>query len=123
MAVVPRLESIPFPDPRRNAAVDAGADLVIWQEYMTGGFIGFLERLSVSRGDNLLGCNNTWVDFRIDGTLIERVQREISENMPDIYKPEMVVRKKIEFRAHNGDTAAHQFEVIAQGRLCRPLQK
>lgn len=88
---------------------------------MTGGFVGFIDRISVSRGDNNLGNDDTWVDFIVDGVTIERIKREISLNLPDRFNPEQVVRSKVIFRAYNRDSIAHQFEVVVQGRMCRPF--
>lgn len=119
MAVIPKLECIPFPTPRRSVEVATGTELIVWEERMTGNFVGFIDRISVSRGDDLLGCANTWVDFIVDGVLIERIQREISLNLPDVFHPEIVVRRIVTFRAHNGDISDHEFEVVVQGRLCK----
>lgn len=120
MSITPPLECINFPDPRRNESVSAGEDKIIWSENMTGGFKGFVNRVSVSRGDNNLGNDNTYVDLIIDGILVERIKREISLNHPDKFDPPITVENSIKFIAHNGDATAHQFEVICQGILCRP---
>ena len=119
-SVKPKLECIPIPEPRQNIEVAAGEKGVVWEENASGGFKIFIERVSATRGDNNLGNDNTYIDFIVDGVLIERIRREITLNLPDKFKPEIVVRNKVVFRAHNGDDESHQFEVIVQGRMCRP---
>lgn len=120
MSTAPRLERVPWPTPRRHVTIPAGEDKIVFEDHMTGEFVGFIDRISVSRGDNELGCDNTWVDWKVDGVLIERIKREISLNLPDKFDPPHVVRKKTVFTAHNGDSSDHEFEVVVQGQLCRP---
>lgn len=118
--VVPRLESITIPTPRRSAGIAAGETKLVWAESLSGGFVAFIDRISVTRGDDELGNNNTYVSFQVDGVEIEKIRREISLNLPDRFDPPIVAEKWIKFYAHNGDIEEHQFEVLVQGCLVRP---
>ena len=121
MSVIPRLESHTIPSPRRHKNVAPGEYKIIWEESMSGGFIAFIDRVSVSRGDSELGNNDTYVSFQIDGVEIEEIRREISLNMPDRFDPPIVAEKWIKFYAYNGDSVEHNFEVVVQGSIVKPV--
>lgn len=119
-----KLDCRSFPEPRRHVLVLPGERKLVYRQTMNGGYVGFIDRITVTRGDDgLLGSQDTYVDFIIDGTLKEQVRREISLNAPDIFDPPLLVRKAVVFWGYNGDTSSHYLEVVVDGQMCRPIRK
>ena len=113
-----------FPVPRRHVLINPKEKKLVYIQRMNGGYVGFIDRITVTRGDDgLLGSQDTYVDFIIDGTLKERVKREISLNNPDIFNPPLLVKEEVIFYGYNGDTVKHFLEVVVDGQMCRPIER
>ncbi len=104
---------IPFPNPYvGNQQVGPGEIKEVWRLDVNGGYAGFVEQVS---------CDwfaNTYIEFIIDGVLIEKIQRDIPINRPEPYNPPLVAVKSIRFVVHNESLLDHAFGILTKGRLC-----
>lgn len=78
-------------------------------------YFGFLERVANR------WYNDTYLDWKIDGKLIERVRREfaIVGREPYILEPPFIIKKELRWLGKNDSSASVTLAVMCDGRLCR----
>lgn len=102
-----------FDDPYQYKTVKAGETATVYSRRVLGKYVGHITQLS------LAWYSSTYVDWIVDGVLLERFQRAIPFTTPKEFNPPITVKKKIDFIAYNGDTSDHAFGVLCDGFLKR----
>lgn len=108
-----KIKCIDFPNPYQYLQVNVGETKEVWRMDVNAGYAAFIERLA---------CDwfaTTYINFIVDGKLIEKVLREIPINDPEPVEPPIVAVKQIRWIAHNESSLNHEFGVLTKGRLCR----
>ena len=59
---------------------------------------------------------NTFIDFIVDG-FVERIQREIPINNPEVFDPPILCRSFVKAVGYNNDSIDHAFEFYIDGYL------
>lgn len=111
-----RIVSIKFPQPYQKKTVNAGETKVIYELPITGGYVGFIDKLAID------WYAHTYINFRVDGTTIEKIERRISFASFEVFDPPIIARKSIKFIVVNEDTEEHIMAVLCDGLLSKPLQ-
>lgn len=102
--------------PETPFEIKPGASGVIYEFELPPEFVGFIYKLASA------WYANTYIDWEIDGNLIERLKRKIGDiKDPEVFNPPIFVREKIKFTAYNDDSASHSFWVLCDGLLRRKI--
>ena len=112
MRLAPPVVCYKFPTPYQYAEVPAGEKKIVWELKVTGGYTGFINKVSC---DWYKSCFWEW---SVDGVLIEKVEREVSVTEPDEFSPPIIARKWIRWIYYNKDTVDHVVGVMLDGELC-----
>jgi len=108
-----------FNQPYRFRTLQPGEKVIIWEEPITGDYLGFIDNI----GNNWFPY--TYIDFIVDGELIERIQKVTGELEGYAFQtrpvnPPIVAKKFIRWIAVNQDVDAHVFEVYCGGYYAKP---
>lgn len=95
--------------------IQAGESAVVYQ-YDLSGMVAFISYVGVK------WYANSHIDFTIDGTLREKIERTIGNfvsptSQPEYYDPPIIAKNQILFKAYNQDTTEHKFEILCDGAL------
>jgi hypothetical protein len=130
LSVTPRLEMQQFPEHYAYALVESGETKTILYIRMTGGFVGFIERIACNWTEGSAPpATRTIHKLIIDGFTRE-IDYEIQINKPYTYDPPIVVREYIRWITTNNDvpytsegtakTGAHFYGIMIDGVIARP---
>jgi hypothetical protein len=114
----PYLEREAFPEPYRyvKEGVDPGENAVVFYLTIPRGSVGFISKVAIDV------YSDTYVEFRIDGRLVENTRRtvlEVESFTPETYDPPLVVEKWVKFTFFNNSTATVYPGVLCNGEIVK----
>ena len=97
--------------PYHHIIVPAGGNAVIY-DLRPEPYIAFIRYVANS------WYPHTYLEWRIDNELIERIERQIgSADNPHEFRPEYVVQNSCTVRVFNNDTVTHSFWIVMDGSI------
>lgn len=131
MSVTPELEYTQFPEHYAYALVESKEKKEVFYLPMTGGFVGFIERLAFDwqEGEDP-PVTQSVIELIIDG-FTRKYYYEMQINNPYVFDPPIVVRNNVRVIVTNNDiphtssageakTGAHYYGIMIDGTMARP---
>ncbi len=99
-----------FTKPYQYATIAAGQSGTVFTLNVPKGHKAYIQRTANN------WFPNTYWKWKVDGELVEKVERQISPvHIPKLEHPPIVAIDKIEWVAVNNSTSSHIFEVLQDG--------